>query len=91
MEDPGAGEDLRRLGAQLLRTNERNEQLIEGLLALAESDRGIQGKLPVRAGRAGRASSRRARRAGRDEHQVTLRRKLAGDTWWPATRCCSSA
>ena len=48
MEDPAAGEDLRRLGAQLLRTNERNEQLIEGLLALAESDRGIQGKVPVR-------------------------------------------
>jgi signal transduction histidine kinase len=48
MEDPGAGQDLRRLGAQLLRTNERNENLIEGLLALAESDRGVQGKIPVR-------------------------------------------
>jgi len=48
MEDPGAGQDLHRLGAQLLRTNERNENLIEGLLTLAESDRGVQGKLPVR-------------------------------------------
>jgi signal transduction histidine kinase len=48
MEDPGAGRDLQRLGAQLLRTNERNENLIEGLLALAESDRGVQGKIPVR-------------------------------------------
>jgi len=48
MEDPAAGQDLRRLGAQLLRTNERNENLIEGLLALAESDRGVQGKEPVR-------------------------------------------
>ncbi len=35
MEDPDAGQDLRRLGAQLLRTNERNENLIEGLLVLA--------------------------------------------------------
>jgi signal transduction histidine kinase len=48
MEDPAAGQDLRRLGAQLLRTNERNENLIEGLLALAESDRGVQGKILVR-------------------------------------------
>ena len=48
MEDPDSGQDLRRLGAQLLRTNERNENLIEGLLALAESDRGVQGKVPVR-------------------------------------------
>jgi signal transduction histidine kinase len=48
MEAPEAGEDLRKLGAQLLRTNERNESLIEGLLALAESDRGLVGKVPVR-------------------------------------------
>ena len=48
MEDPDAGQDLRRLGNLLLRTNERNENLIEGLLALAESDRGVQGKVPVR-------------------------------------------
>jgi signal transduction histidine kinase len=76
LEDPAAGEDLRRLGAQLLRTNERNEQLIEGLLALAESDRGIQGKLPVRldelAGRVLDAHAGLAETAG-----VTLRRKLA--------------
>jgi signal transduction histidine kinase len=48
MEDPDSGQDLRRLGTLLLRTNERNENLIEGLLALAESDRGVQGKIPVR-------------------------------------------
>jgi signal transduction histidine kinase len=41
MEAPEAGDDLRKLGAQLLRTNERNENLIEGLLVLAESDRGL--------------------------------------------------
>jgi signal transduction histidine kinase len=76
LEDPAAGEDLRRLGAQLLRTNERNEQLIEGLLALAESDRGIQGKVPVRldelAGRVLDAHAGLAETAG-----VTLRRMLA--------------
>jgi len=48
MEDPGAGQDLQRLGGQLLRANERNERLIEGLLVLAESDRGLPGKIPVR-------------------------------------------
>jgi signal transduction histidine kinase len=47
MEDPDAGQELRRLGVQLLCTNERNERLIEGLLVLAESDRGLRGKIPV--------------------------------------------
>ncbi len=48
MDAPGASQDLRHLGAQLLRTNERNERLIEGLLVLAGSDRGLAGKVPVR-------------------------------------------
>ena len=76
MDDPAAGEDLRRLGTQLLRTNERNEDLIEGLLVLAESDRGLQGKIPVRldelAGTVLDAHDDLAR-----EHEVTLRRALA--------------
>jgi len=76
LEDPAAGDDLRRLGAQLLRANERHEQLIEGLLTLAESDRGIQGKLPVRldelAGRVLDAHEAMAETAG-----VALRRTLA--------------
>ena len=75
MDDPAAGEDLRRLGAQLLRTNERNESLIEGLLVLAESDRGLQGRIPVRldevAGTVVDAHDDLAR-----EHEVTLRRAL---------------
>jgi signal transduction histidine kinase len=41
-------QDLSRLAAQLLTVNERNEQLIEGLLVLAESDRGLPGKSKVR-------------------------------------------
>ena len=48
MDDPAASQDLIRLGGLLLRTNERNERLIEGLLVLAESDRGLPGKVPVR-------------------------------------------
>jgi signal transduction histidine kinase len=47
MDDPDSGPDLHRLGGQLLRANERNEQLIEGLLMLAESERGLPGKVPV--------------------------------------------
>jgi signal transduction histidine kinase len=40
--------ELNRLAAQLLTVNERNERLIEGLLVLAESDRGLPGTVPVR-------------------------------------------
>lgn len=47
MDDPAASDDLMRLGPMLLRTHERNERLIEGLLILAESDRGLQGKVTV--------------------------------------------
>jgi signal transduction histidine kinase len=48
LDDPHATEDLRRLGSHLLRANERNEKLIEGLLVLAEADRGLPGTVPVR-------------------------------------------
>ena len=48
MDDPDSGPDLHRLGGQLLRASERNEKLIEGLLVLAESERGLPGKVPVR-------------------------------------------
>jgi signal transduction histidine kinase len=48
LDDPEATQDLRRLGAHLLRANERNERLIEGLLVLAEADRGLPGTVPVR-------------------------------------------
>ena len=79
MEDPDAGQDLRRLGAQLLRTNERNENLIEGLLVLAESDRGLQGKVPVRLDElAGEVVDAHQELAAK--HQVTLRPKLSETT-----------
>ncbi|GAA3651983.1 signal transduction histidine kinase [Lentzea atacamensis] len=41
LADPGASDDMRRLGAHLLDTNERSEKLIDGLLLLARSDRGL--------------------------------------------------
>jgi signal transduction histidine kinase len=44
----GSDPELNRLGAQLILVNERNERLIEGLLVLAESDRGVTGSVPVR-------------------------------------------
>lgn len=42
------GVDPELLAKQLLLVNERNERLIEGLLVLAESDRGLPGTAPVR-------------------------------------------
>jgi signal transduction histidine kinase len=48
MADPTASPDLMRLGAHLLHTNERVERLIEGLLLLARSDRGLNARELVR-------------------------------------------
>jgi signal transduction histidine kinase len=41
-------DQLALLTTQLLETNERNERLIEGLLVLAESDRGLLARAPLR-------------------------------------------
>jgi len=41
-------DQLSLLSAQLLETNERNERLIEGLLVLSESDRGLMSWSPLR-------------------------------------------
>lgn len=76
MEDPAAGEDLHRLGRMLLRANERNERLIEGLLVLAESDRGLQGKEPVRLDQLA-ASVLDAHRDIAKRHKVAVRQRLA--------------
>jgi signal transduction histidine kinase len=79
MDAPDAGQDLRRLGAQLLRTSEHNEQLIEGMLTLAESDRGLQGRVPVRLDELARkVTDQHEEQAAR--HQLTLRAKLAPAT-----------
>nr|WP_232328148.1 ATP-binding protein [Kibdelosporangium sp. MJ126-NF4]CEL17944.1 two-component sensor (kinase) [Kibdelosporangium sp. MJ126-NF4]CTQ90828.1 two-component sensor (kinase) [Kibdelosporangium sp. MJ126-NF4] len=68
-------EEVNRLGAQLLLVNERNERLIEGLLVLAESDRGLPGKVPVRLDQL----TTEVMEAYDDlaaKHQVTLRRGI---------------
>jgi len=77
LDDPQATQDLRRLGAHLLRANERNEQLIEGLLVLAEADRGLPGMVAVRVDQlAGPVIDSHQEMAGR--HGVTLHRNLTG-------------
>jgi signal transduction histidine kinase len=48
MADPAAPTEIKRLGQHLLMTNERSERLIEGLLVLARSDRGLLSRVPVR-------------------------------------------
>ncbi|MFF7155199.1 ATP-binding protein [Streptomyces sp. NPDC008139] len=47
LSDPDASADLLQLGKTLLSTNERSEQLVEGLLLLARSDNEIVDRKPV--------------------------------------------
>ncbi|WP_405773385.1 sensor histidine kinase [Streptomyces sp. NBC_01538] len=47
LSDPGAPSELQQLGKTLLATNERSEQLVEGLLLLARSDNQIVERKPV--------------------------------------------
>jgi signal transduction histidine kinase len=83
MDDPHAGDDLHRLGTQLIRVNERNERLIEGLLVLAESDRGVPGKVPVRLDKlAGSVLDAHAEMAGKNDvslHRSLAEREISGD------------
>jgi signal transduction histidine kinase len=76
MDDPTATQDLHRLGTHLLRTNERSERLIEGLLVLAESDRGLPGAIPVRLDELA-ASAIDFHQELASKHGLTLRRSLA--------------
>jgi len=71
--------DMSRLAAQLLVVNERNERLIEGLLVLAESDRGLPGVEPVRLDvLVGEVLDRFAEQA--TEQEVTINRGMAERT-----------
>jgi signal transduction histidine kinase len=47
LRDPDVSDDLKRLGPTLLGTNERSEQLVEGLLALARSEHEVTDRVPV--------------------------------------------
>jgi len=75
----GRNGELGRLGAQLLLVNERNERLIEGLLVLAESDRGLPGTEPVRLDELV-TSVLTAYAELADEHEVSVRRGVAQRT-----------
>jgi len=83
LDDPEATADLRRLGTQLLRANERNERLVEGLLVLAEADRGLPGTVPVRldelAGSVIDSHQDMAARHGVALHRTLTGRVVAGD------------
>ena len=48
LADPAATPQTRKLCERLLVTNERSERIIEGLLVLAKSERGLDNKRPVR-------------------------------------------
>ena len=75
LDDPEATQDLRRLGAHLLRTNERSERLVEGLLVLAEADRGLPGAVPVRLDELA-ASVLDSHQELASKHRVALHRRL---------------
>ncbi|NBM18758.1 HAMP domain-containing sensor histidine kinase [Streptomyces sp. GC420] len=47
LSDPGAPAELQQLGKTLLATNERSEQLVEGLLLLARSENQVVERKPV--------------------------------------------
>ncbi|MBT2388960.1 MULTISPECIES: HAMP domain-containing sensor histidine kinase [Streptomyces] len=47
LSEPGAPVELQQLGKTLLATNERSEQLVEGLLLLARSDNQVVERKPV--------------------------------------------
>ncbi len=47
LADPQASEDLRVVGRTLLATNARHQRLIDGLLLLARSERGLDTRTPV--------------------------------------------
>ncbi|MFF8773935.1 sensor histidine kinase [Kitasatospora sp. NPDC015120] len=47
LSDPQASPDLQQLGKTLLATNERSEQLVEGLLLLARSDNELTDRRPL--------------------------------------------
>ncbi|MER5638756.1 HAMP domain-containing sensor histidine kinase [Kitasatospora sp. NPDC002227] len=68
LSDPNTSPDLQQLGKTLLATNERSEQLVEGLLLLARSDNELTERRPVELSEvAGRALEQvRSEAAGRE-------------------------
>ncbi|MGK4592453.1 ATP-binding protein [Amycolatopsis sp. w19] len=83
MADPGASPEVRKLGEHLIYTNERSERMIEGLLVLARSDRGLAARAPVRldevAATVIRSASAMAEEAGVTVESRLRPRTVSGD------------
>jgi signal transduction histidine kinase len=83
MADPDVAPELAKLGTHLLHTNERSERMIEGLLILARSDRGLHARTPVRldevVASVVRATAASAAAAGVTVETRLRRRTVAGD------------
>ncbi|GHF97464.1 MULTISPECIES: ATP-binding protein [Amycolatopsis] len=83
MADPDVPTELKKLGTHLLHTNERSERMIEGLLVLARSDRGLHARTPVRldevAAAVVRATAAQAEAAGVAVETRLRPRTVAGD------------
>ncbi|MFJ3218836.1 sensor histidine kinase [Kitasatospora sp. NPDC086801] len=75
LSDPAASPDLQQLGRTLLATNERSEQLVEGLLLLARSENELTDRRPVELSEVATRALEQTR-AEADRREVELRSKL---------------
>ncbi len=75
LADPEVSEDLKRLGKTLLATNERHEQMIEGLLMLARSETELAERRPVRLPEVVERAAHQVREEA-EKNELTIRRKL---------------
>ncbi|MFI2613061.1 sensor histidine kinase [Kitasatospora sp. NPDC018619] len=75
LSDPAASPDLQQLGKTLLATNERSEQLVEGLLLLARSENELTDRRPVELSEVATRALEQTR-AEADKREVELRSKL---------------
>ncbi|MFJ6385930.1 sensor histidine kinase [Kitasatospora sp. NPDC092039] len=75
LSDPAASADLQQLGKTLLATNERSEQLVEGLLLLARSENELTDRRPVELSEVATRALEQSRGEA-DKREVELRSKL---------------
>ncbi|MBD0670625.1 sensor histidine kinase [Streptomyces sp. CBMA156] len=75
LSDPGVSADLQQLGKTLLATNERSEQLVEGLLLLARSENELTDRRPVELSEVATRALEQTRGEA-DKREVELRSKL---------------
>ncbi|MFE7592510.1 sensor histidine kinase [Kitasatospora sp. NPDC057512] len=75
LSDPASSADLQQLGRTLLATNERSEQLVEGLLLLARSENELTDRRPVELSEVATRALEQTRGEA-DKREVELRSKL---------------